>query len=144
MTEDEAFGPVIYNTKELTAAITDLYKKPQQSVFVEKYRQIVSFHDNRNTERCFKALKYFGYLNCKPLIKTKIRSEMIKGVTALEYTGFPRIQKQIEIKCGKNILAADVDFIVNYENNTGPGTAVVVITGIGKYKGTVRLPFIIE
>ena len=41
-------------------------------------------------------------------------------------------------------LAAGRDYSLRYEDNLLPGTAAAVVTGIGDYSGTVRLPFTIR
>lgn len=40
-----------------------------------------------------------------------------------------------------NVLVADTDYTVTYENNTGIGTATATITGTGNYTGTLTAEF---
>lgn len=41
-------------------------------------------------------------------------------------------------------LVPDVDYTVSYRNNEAPGTATVVVTGIGAYSGTLERDFFIQ
>ena len=47
------------------------------------------------------------------------------------------------VKLGENTLVKDTDYTVSYLNNEAPGTAKVVITGIGNYTGVVEKTFTI-
>lgn len=55
--EDTAFGDVVYSTKELKNIFDKNYNKPQSEEYINKYRKIVEFHDNKNTERLIEMLK---------------------------------------------------------------------------------------
>ncbi len=55
--ENTAFGDVVYNTEELKKVFDNNYNKPQSKEHINKYRKIVEFHDNRNTERLIEMLK---------------------------------------------------------------------------------------
>ena len=50
----------------------------------------------------------------------------------------------VTVKDGKVELTENVDYEVRYANNTSIGKAQAYITGIGKYRGAITLPFIIE
>lgn len=62
LTEEDAFGYVCYNEKELTEAIKKAYYEPQKQEFIDNYRTIVEFHDNRNCERVVECMKKDGLL----------------------------------------------------------------------------------
>lgn len=47
------------------------------------------------------------------------------------------------VKWGGTALTEDTDYTVSYENNTAAGTAYAVLTGLGNYDGTYRIPFTI-
>lgn len=66
----------------------------------------------------------------------------INVVLMKEYTGLP-ITTDIAIRDrGRNIeLEENVDYIVNYENNLDVGVATATISGIGKYRGTIKRDF---
>lgn len=47
------------------------------------------------------------------------------------------------VKWGGTALTEDTNYTVSYENNTAAGTAYAVLTGLGNYDGTYRIPFTI-
>jgi len=51
------------------------------------------------------------------------------------------ITPPIEVKDGENILTENIDYSVDYTNNINVGQATVIVTGIGKYSGTVTANF---
>lgn len=57
LNEDNVFGPVCYKSGDLTKAIKNIYLKEQSKDDVAKYRKIVEFHDNKNTERLIEYLQ---------------------------------------------------------------------------------------
>lgn len=50
----------------------------------------------------------------------------------------------VTVKDQKVTLTENTDYQVSYGNNIAVGKATVYITGIGKYRGTIRLPFLIK
>ena len=60
--EHTAFGPVCRDGVELTSLIEASYCAPQHDEYVRRYRRIVEFHDNRNTERLIGMLERDGII----------------------------------------------------------------------------------
>ena len=60
--ENTAFGDVVYNQKELESVFEQNYLKPQNDKYKKKYKKIVEFDDNKNTERLIKMLKKDGII----------------------------------------------------------------------------------
>lgn len=56
LTEDLAFGPVCYETEKVSEDLSSIYRKDQDSAYVNNYRKIVEFHDGKNTERVVEML----------------------------------------------------------------------------------------
>lgn len=50
-------------------------------------------------------------------------------------------EPEIALSCGHYVLQKDIDYTVEYANNTQVGTASVTITGIGNFTGTKTLTF---
>lgn len=50
----------------------------------------------------------------------------------------------VDIRDGDKILTKGVDYSVTYSNNINPGTATATINGLGNYKGTKTVSFIIH
>lgn len=49
----------------------------------------------------------------------------------------------ITVKVGSEVLRRDADYTVAYRNNSKVGTASVIITGVGRYTGTITKTFTI-
>lgn len=55
------------------------------------------------------------------------------------------VQPKVTLKLADGTaLRYGIDFKLKYENNTAEGNAKAIATGIGKYKGTLEIPFVIE
>ncbi len=59
---------------------------------------------------------------------------------SMEYTG-KALQPAAAVKIGGTTLTANKDFKVRYQNNVNAGTAYVIVTGKGAYRGEVVKPF---
>ena len=57
LNDNNAFGTVCYKKEELTQNVNNLYKQKQKEEYIKKYRKIVEFHDNKNTERLVECLQ---------------------------------------------------------------------------------------
>ena len=56
LTEELAFGPVTMNDEERRKAIEETYGRPQKQEYIDNYRQIIEFHDGKNSERIIQHL----------------------------------------------------------------------------------------
>ena len=52
-----AFGDICFNTEELKKVLAENYNKPQKSKYINRYKKIVEFDDNKNTSRLIIKLK---------------------------------------------------------------------------------------
>lgn len=75
-------------------------------------------------------------------IRQEIQSDWISDIAVQSYTGNV-IEPDLVIAYDGKMLVQDKDYIVSYENNVNTGTATVIVTGIGDYRGTVRKNFTI-
>jgi CDP-glycerol glycerophosphotransferase (TagB/SpsB family) len=57
LNEYNAFGDICYTQGQMEQAVRAGYSMEQNPDYVRKYRRIVEFHDNRNTERIIGKLK---------------------------------------------------------------------------------------
>lgn len=76
---------------------------------------------------------------------TKDISQCSAVLSQVSYTfdGTPKTPT-VTVKDGKVTLTENTDYTIRYTSNIYVGKAQVYITGIGKYRGTITLPFIIE
>lgn len=143
LNEENAFGDISYQFTDLQELILRNYYGEQSGTYIERYKKIVSFHDGKNTQRCFDALKKCGFFELSAKHKTALTGEMIFGIGKKRYTGFPVTQTKLEVICNGNVLIKDVDYLVEYKDNIDIGKAQVCVRGIGNYTGAVRKSFMI-
>lgn len=62
--------------------------------------------------------------------------------TEFDYNGEPCIM-QVAVKFGETTLIEGVDYTIEYENNTDPGTANARISFMGNFTGVMTIPFTI-
>ena len=76
--------------------------------------------------------------------KKNIAAASVSGISAsYAFTGSAISPKPV-LRFGSTVLKAGVDYTVGYRNNRAVGTAVVTMTGIGAYKGTLQMRFTIK
>ncbi|MBE6835997.1 MAG: hypothetical protein E7515_07100 [Ruminococcaceae bacterium] len=62
LTEDDAFGDVCYTQEQLKEAIAREYYGNQDQKYIDNYRTIVAFHDNKNCDRVIGFLERDGLI----------------------------------------------------------------------------------
>ena len=67
---------------------------------------------------------------------------MIREIEEVFYNG-ERLEPEVVLMDGETPLVKGVDYQLTYANNIEPGTGIVYITGIGKYRQTVQANFTI-
>ena len=70
----------------------------------------------------------------------EISSAKISGIKAKTYNGKAQTQS-VTVKNGAKTLKNGTDYTVSYKNNKNAGTATMIITGKGDYKGSVKKTF---
>lgn len=77
-----------------------------------------------------------------PVEKMFISQEHISDIPTQTYTG-TALTPNVTVTYENKTLVKNVDYTVDYKNNTKIGTATIVITGTGDYSGTVEKNFAI-
>ena len=72
--------------------------------------------------------------------KTDLSGAIIAKIKNQIYTG-EVITPTLTVTCDGKTLVADTDYMTTYSNNTNVGTAIVTITGIGNYTGSISSSF---
>ena len=100
------------------------------------------------TEEQFKSIKYYDgdddytlIIHYNWVVNKTISSCTISLPTNTQYFRGVRIRPVITIKDGSTVLKYGTDYKISYTNNLSVGTALVKITGIGKYSGSVTQTF---
>ena len=78
-----------------------------------------------------------------PVVKVDISKAKVSGLKTVTYNG-KAFKPAVKVVVNGKTLVLNKDYKVAYSNNIKPGTAKVVITGIGSYKGTVTKTFVIK
>ncbi|MBE5902034.1 MAG: hypothetical protein E7280_09025 [Lachnospiraceae bacterium] len=73
--------------------------------------------------------------------KTILTEDMVTLAFEKKMYSGKKIKPQVTVKKDELILQPDIDYSVTYENNKNIGRARVIITGLGKYTGTVEKTF---
>ena len=82
--------------------------------------------------------------NDNPVTTRKsIKDLTISCARIKKYTG-KYLKPSVTIKDGSKVLSKGTDYTIEYKNNKLPGKASVKLTGIGDYKGTMTLNFVIR
>ena len=87
--------------------------------------------------------KVLDALSSVTVSKKGIENLAISDIIDQTYTG-NAIEPEVIIKDGETKLVKDKDYTVSYINNINIGEAKVIITGIGKYSGSVTKTFNIK
>ena len=74
--------------------------------------------------------------------KKDIAAAEVKGIVNKEYTG-KEITQTFTVSLNEKSLTWNQDYSVEYRDNIQVGTATVMIRGIGAYKGTLTMTFLI-
>lgn len=134
LSEDTAFGDISKNFNDLPELIYYNYYNKQKKEYLNKYRKIVEFYDNRNTDRCFEYLKENDFLSKRS--KINIKNVIIKGYFKKVYSGGHRVHTNMELQYNNRVLVYNRDYKFYYINNKKIGkNAILIILGKGEYYG---------
>ena len=62
LSEDLAFGDICYKENDLSALIENNYEQKQKEEYVSRFRKLVEFNDNHNSERLIEFLEHDGII----------------------------------------------------------------------------------
>ena len=83
---------------------------------------------------------YGGSLDISNLVFEPIEPAEVTGIKNQTYTGKAITQNPV-VKMGNKVLVKGRDYKVAYKNNKNAGTATIIITGIGNYRGSITKTF---
>ena len=76
--------------------------------------------------------------------RTDISTATVTADGTFAYTGEPIVPETITVKLGSSTLTETTDYSLLIENNTNPGKATIIATGVGKYTGSATGEFTID
>lgn len=141
----EDIPDVVYTGDLIKPSITAKDGKYQ---LVEDTDYTVSYQNNKNVGYGIVVVKgingYSGkYVKLFNITERQLDEAASVKVADCEYTGKP-LQTKIEISVDGRALVYGMDYKTSYADNTDIGTALVTITGIGNYSGSIDKTFEIK
>ena len=143
LNDDNAFADIAYDYDTLSKLISKNYYGSHSEENTRKYREIVEFHDGKNTERFIDYL-YDTNLFPEKAEKASINDTLIEGIENRPYTGENVGQPRVKINYKGKKLIKNLDYSLKYKNNVDIGTATCIIKGKGIYSGTKTINFEIK
>ena len=114
-------------------------------ILIQNLDYSVSYQNNRNIGTAVLTINGRGsYTGTKTatfrIIDRNLSYATVKSIPNQRYTG-SEVRPQVQVTLGGTVLRENVDYTLSYQNNRQPGTATVVITGAGSYKGSTSVTF---
>lgn len=144
--------PVTYKDSQI---VVKLNKKPVLQKEEDVVNYTVSYENNTEPGtatvviRAGENSKYIG--SCRKDFTVKGITFSAKTITMsgfvnkVNYTGKPVFQNVVlKEKASGETLKKNVHYSISYENNVNTGKAAMVITGLGKYSGTIKKTYTIS
>ncbi|MDO5847463.1 MAG: hypothetical protein Q4Q20_04095 [Methanocorpusculum sp.] len=100
------------------------------------------YTDNINPGTAKVTVTGIGTYSGTKTVSFAIKKDLNKGgeispIRSQAYTGEP-VTPKVTVRDGENLLVKDIDYTVSYQNNIKIGTAVVIVEGKNRYKGTIQ------
>lgn len=135
----------VYTGAAITPRAAVLYK---DEVLVEGTHYRLEYRNNVNPGTAMVVIhgigSYSGTVTKEfTIVKRSVIRCTFENIISYVYTGAETKQNVI-VKDNGRILVENQDYTVSYVNNVNPGTANVVITGIGNYGGTKTIRYLIH
>lgn len=120
-------------------------------VLVQEEDYTIIYVDNTDAGTARIVLTGAGYFTETKIINFTIEPvDISKGAIDaipdqdIDYIDWQGVRPSVRVTVDGEVLYWGTDYTVAYENNDRPGTAVVTVTGIGNYKGTISTTFKIK
>jgi len=75
------------------------------------------------------------------LSKEDLSEAEVYGIEPKNYNGSAQTQPKLKVVCDGETLIEGEHYVVSYEDNVNPGYAVVTVTGVGNYTGSLSRNF---
>lgn len=132
-----------YTGAEIRPAVT---VKIGNTVLKQDVDYTLTYRDNRQPGTASITINGAGSYSGSKTVTFKIAqptmSSAMISVADQTYNGKEKTPK-VTVKLNETTLSEGDDYEVEYRNNTKPGKATVVITGVGDYSGTKKVTFVI-
>ena len=142
LNEENAFADISHSFSDLSELIERNYYGEQSEENIAKYREIVAYSDNKNTERCYQELVKFRFYGKQKRIS--IRKCRKANFGRKTYTGDRVTHNNMEVYYDDRLLVRNRDYKVFYFNNKrSTANAIAIMIGRGMYYGLLIKRFCI-
>lgn len=143
LNDENAFADIAYDYDNLRNLILKNYNSHPSEENIRKYRDIVEYDDNRNTERFIDFL-YDSNLFPEKTKKYDMKDAEVIGIEDRPYTGKSINNPNIKVSIGEKKLIRNLDYKVKNLKNKAIGTATCEIKGIGIFSDCKKVDFEIK
>ena len=138
----DAIPDQIYTGSNITPAVTVRLNNLTLSQNVD---YSVSYQNNRNIGTATVTVTGRGnYSGTRTttfrILDRDLNYATLSSIPNQRYTG-KEICPNVTVTLGGTVLRPNVDYTVSYQNNRQPGTATVIVTGAGSYRGSKSTTF---
>lgn len=138
----DAIPDQLYTGSYLTPALT---VRLNNLVLVPNVDYYATYSNNRNIGTATVTISGRGnYTGSRTttfrIIDRNLTYATISSISNQRYTG-NEVRPDVTVTLGGTVLRPNVDYTLSYQNNRQPGTATVIITGAGSYKGSKTATF---
>ncbi len=128
------------------AICPDVSVKYKKKILMEGKDYTISYRNNKEVGTATVVIRGIGeYAGTKEknfsITGIALKKAKISGVENITFTGSSITQPKVVLNYNGKNLVEDVDYKVDYEKNEKAGKAVLVLTGMGGYTGTVKKKF---
>lgn len=137
----ESIGDYAFGIRAYTAQVGN--EKPYTAY--EPYEEgftIIGYGDTE-AERYAEDTPGITFVDLDGNSKKSLKTATVSGLSAKYYTG-KSLKPSVTVTLKGKKLVLNKDYKVTYKNNTNIGQAIVTITGIGKYTGSISRNFTIR
>lgn len=137
----ESIGDYAFGIRAYTAQVGN--EKPYTAY--EPYKEgftIIGYGDTE-AERYAEDTPGITFVDLDGNSKKSLKTATVSGLSAKYYTG-KSLKPSVTVTLKGKKLVLNKDYKVTYKNNTNIGQAIVTITGIGKYTGSISRNFTIR
>lgn len=143
LNDENAFADIAYDYEELPEMISRNYYGTHSEENIRKYKNIVEFDDNNNTER-FVDYIYDTNIFPEKAQEHDMNDADVLGIEDRSYNGKAINLSRIKVSHNGKKLIRGLDYIVKTYNDIEIGTSTVELIGKGIYKGTKTISYEIK
>lgn len=140
LNEENAFAEIAIGSQGLKEKIPLVYNGEEDKEKLEKYRQIVEFHDGQNTQRLIKTLERTNLFQDAGTTFDMASAE-ISGIVDGVKNNRKITQPNISVEIDGQKLVRNIDYSVKLDNDKENGIGTATIRGKGVFTGSKKVNY---